>query len=139
MTSNEPSPYPQSPAEFSEFRKQLLKTRTAIILQSNAYRRHFDEREATGGSPSVDEELSEIDLSSDIFLALSQRDRNELLAIQEALDRIQTGTYGECTRCGRRIKAARLRAVPVAKFCLPCQNELEARDHVVHPDSTPTL
>jgi len=41
--------------------------------------------------------------------------------IQVALERLSDGTYGTCERCGKRIAAARLGALPFARHCIACQ------------------
>lgn len=52
--------------------------------------------------------------------ALDERGRRELAAIDAALDRIRSGRYGECVRCGEEIPVARLRAQPEAIDCVRC-------------------
>lgn len=44
-----------------------------------------------------------------------------LQAINEALNRIEGGVYGECAKCKKKIPRKRLEAYPEAKFCLDCQ------------------
>ena len=51
-------------------------------------------------------------------------------AIEAALERIETGEYGECEDCGDPITSSRLRAVPWAPKCVACQRETED-NHVV--------
>ncbi len=46
-------------------------------------------------------------------------------AIEAALERIETGEYGECEDCGDPITSSRLRAVPWAPKCVACQQETE--------------
>lgn len=46
--------------------------------------------------------------------------RTALAEADAALDRIERGTYGRCTGCGRLLSMARLRAIPSAPFCGPC-------------------
>ena len=46
-----------------------------------------------------------------------------LLEVQDALGRIETGTYGKCLDCGRQIEANRLEAVPWARYCLEDQRK----------------
>jgi len=53
-----------------------------------------------------------------IQLKLKQTDAKILQAIEEALRRIESGTYGLCRACGREIGAARLEAVPYATLCI---------------------
>jgi DnaK suppressor protein len=46
---------------------------------------------------------------------------SELLAINEALDRIDTGSFGTCLSCGQEISAIRLNPIPWAQYCITCQ------------------
>jgi DnaK suppressor protein len=59
-----------------------------------------------------------------IQLKLKQTDAKILRNIEEALVRIDKGTYGICRECGERIAEARLNAIPWARLCIKC-NEKE--------------
>ena len=50
-----------------------------------------------------------------------------LSAIESALARIEAGTYGTCTSCGRPIAEERLEARPYATLCIDCQRQQEGR------------
>ena len=52
--------------------------------------------------------------------ALDARGRQELEAIDAALQRIAAGSFGVCVQCGEEIAEARLRAQPTAASCVPC-------------------
>jgi DnaK suppressor protein len=52
-------------------------------------------------------------------------------AIDIALDRIQTGGYGECDDCGEEIGPGRLAALPWATLCIRCQEETENEEEPV--------
>jgi DnaK suppressor protein len=54
-----------------------------------------------------------------------ERERTTLRQIELALARLRAGTYGICQNCGTEISLERLRAVPWARFCLPCEQESE--------------
>jgi RNA polymerase-binding protein DksA len=54
-------------------------------------------------------------------LALRDRNEHQLEAIQAALARLDSGTYGTCLRCGGPIATARLEALPWAAHCIDCQ------------------
>ena len=57
-----------------------------------------------------------------------KRDRERMLAqVEDALKRIADGSYGICRGCGQLIDSARLRALPAASLCFPCQEHLEVR------------
>lgn len=49
------------------------------------------------------------------------RDHKYLKHLNEALERIEKGTYGICTACGKEIPYNRLEAVPITRHCIPCK------------------
>ena len=61
-------------------------------------------------------------------LALHDRAGHQLRLVEEALARIDAGTYGTCIRCGREIAPERLEALPWAAHCIDCQR-LADREH----------
>lgn len=61
-------------------------------------------------------------------LRLRDRDRKLAAKIEAALARLEDGTFGLCTRCGRPISAERLRARPVTDLCIQCKTETEQRE-----------
>ena len=58
--------------------------------------------------------------------AQEQRDVDELMDVEAALRRLDTGVYGDCTDCGEPIPMPRLRVQPAAKRCAKCQALHEA-------------
>jgi RNA polymerase-binding transcription factor DksA len=60
---------------------------------------------------------------------LTRREELELRLRQldNALDRLMTGRYGECSRCGRWIEDTKLAADPAWSFCVECQHRLETK------------
>ena len=58
-----------------------------------------------------------------IQLKLKQTDAKILQAIEEALERLQRGTYGVCRDCGEPIAAARLNAIPWTRVCIVCKEK----------------
>jgi DnaK suppressor protein len=61
-----------------------------------------------------------------IALKLRQTDAKILQAIEEALQRIDKGTYGVCRDCGEPIAEARLRAIPWTRVCISCKEKQKA-------------
>jgi DnaK suppressor protein len=59
-----------------------------------------------------------------------------LIQVQDALKRIEDGTYGKCAACGRQIEAARLEAVPWAAYCLEDQEKQDRAALVPQGGST---
>jgi len=53
------------------------------------------------------------------------RDLAELQDVEDALGRLDAGTYGDCATCGEPIAAARLNVQPAARLCASCQTAVE--------------
>ena len=62
----------------------------------------------------------------DMRLSRMESAGDEIVEIDEALDRIRDGTYGTCEECGTAIALERLRAIPYARLCIPCKAAEEA-------------
>ena len=73
-------------------------------------------------------ESSELDIQDEIEFALIQMKAETLNKIDEALHRLEEGTYGFCFECGEEISEKRLRALPFAVRCKDCE---EAREIAV--------
>lgn len=67
--------------------------------------------------------------SSEMNLAfqgrLRERERGLISKINQALDKIEDGVYGECESCGEQISLKRIQARPVAELCIDCKAEQE--------------
>lgn len=61
-----------------------------------------------------------------IALKLKQTDAKILTAIEEALQRIDKGTYGVCRDCGNPIAEARLKAIPWTRVCITCKEKQQS-------------
>ena len=108
--------------------KKILEERRLEIM-SEVQGRMRDVREEGAGSTvqgvldSV--ESSEADIQDEIEFALIQMKSETLNKIDEALRRLEEGTYGYCFECGEEISEKRLRALPFAVRCKACE---EARE-----------
>jgi len=72
------------------------------------------------------EEQSVDDFVQEVDLALMQMKSETLKKIDQALLRLEEGTYGRCQECDVEIPSARLRALPFAALCRGCQEETES-------------
>ena len=72
-------------------------------------------------------ETSEADIQDDIEFALIQMKAETLHKIEEALRRLEEGTFGYCFECGEEISERRLRALPFAVRCKDCEEARESR------------
>jgi DnaK suppressor protein len=82
------------------------------------------------------EEQSVNDFVRDVELALIEMTSETLGQIDEAMHKLEEGTYGACANCGAEIAEARLKAVPFATLCRACQEaqeSLQAEQREVRP------
>jgi RNA polymerase-binding protein DksA len=73
-------------------------------------------------------DLATADAVLDVDRAEVDRDMEEIAAIDAALQRIETNTYGVCVACGAPIEPARLATTPAAARCVACQRAAERRE-----------
>jgi DnaK suppressor protein len=73
-------------------------------------------------------ESSEVDIQDDIEFALIQMKGETLNKVNEALRRLDEGTYGNCFECGDEIAEPRLRALPFAVRCKDCEEARETAE-----------
>ena len=108
--------------------KRILDERRREIL-SEVHDKIRDVRTEAANSPSHGvfdaAETSESDIQDDIEFALIQMKAETLHKIEEALRRLEEGTFGYCFKCGEEISERRLRALPFALRCKDCE---EARE-----------
>ena len=104
----------------------LKKMRTTLAGQKQQILLQLDEEIREGKESELDEGMDTYDLASEerdreIHLILSDRDRDKLQAIENALERIEDGEYGICKDCEEEIAQARLEALPFTPTvcCLP--------------------
>lgn len=112
-------------------RKDALKNMRAILVK-----RRDALRSALAGDLTLLKELRSespgdvIDAAYDsaqdeISSQLAEVESRELASIENALERMKDGTYGQCEVCSGRIPMARLDALPYATMCIGCQRDLE--------------
>ena len=71
---------------------------------------------------------AQVSTARDLEFALNEHELAELAAIDAALERLQQGTYGQCTDCDATIAEARLHVSPEAARCIHCQ-EIAEHNH----------
>ena len=119
--------------ELDRYREILLAKRNELVgdvanmeeealRQSSGSLSNLPQHMAEQGSDTCDQSLS---------LDLAQVDRNLIKEIEEALKRIDDGTFGVCLRTGKRISAERLAEVPWAKYSIEAAREMEKVPFVI--------
>lgn len=114
--------------DMEKFRKQLLKERERLESEMKVTNSDL----ADQGSDLANYDNHPADSASDTYertkdYALNENFRNMLEQIDEALRKIDDGTYGQCDRCGGAINPQRLKAIPYATLCIDCQETIERR------------
>lgn len=106
-----------------KFRKILLKQREEIV---SGVKQMVESSKEMGqdGIQDIGDEAANI-YNKQVLLSLNENERLRLLEVDDALDRIENGTYGICEECGGPISLKRLEVRPVAKYCVPCLTRLE--------------
>lgn len=111
-----------------DLRQGLLARRDQLAreIEEGARLRSSEDRfAAIAGEVADAGDASTATEQADLRNAQIERDVLELRDIEAALERINDGTYGLCTRCGGDIAVARLRANPSAERCIACQAAYE--------------
>src|SRR5436853_7595715 len=103
--------------DLKKYRK-ILETKRDELLHSEPARTPATEPGSKSGD-WIYQSSQESDLH--VRLALKQTDSKLLRAIEEAIHRIDQGTYGTCTECENEIAPARLEAVPWTRVCIDCK------------------
>jgi DnaK suppressor protein len=71
-----------------------------------------------------------MDLERELGISLMEMRNRKRQSIDEALTRLNEGTYGICAECGIEISEKRLEAVPFAKLCVQCQSQQELLEKI---------
>jgi len=124
--------------------RRILEDRRREL--SSELRRQMSDVRAIGPADQAQgvvdaEEASVSDIQEDIEIALLQMKAETLNRVNEAIGRLEVGTYGFCYECGDEITEARLRALPFALRCKDCEEErerVEARERFFSRRGTAT-
>jgi DnaK suppressor protein len=111
---------------YAELKRMLVERQREIMNEVQGKIRDVRAEASDKDHDVVDPgETAEVDIQEDIEFALIQMKAETLNKINEALSRLEEGTYGHCFECGEEIAQPRLRALPFAVRCKDCE---EARE-----------
>jgi len=105
-----------------ELRNLLIRLREDLRARVRAFR-HDQEQEALS-TPGDEMDVAKSLMDVETHASLIERSEDQLLKIDDALTRLDEGTYGVCMNCGEEIPVERLKAVPFALYCVDCQSKL---------------
>jgi len=113
--------------KIQEIKKKLIVQRKALIAEA------IDALNELPGQTTFpdlgDQASAEIDRS--FMLRLRGRERKLLKKIEDAIERIDQGTFGICDRCGEEINIKRLEARPVTTMCIECKTQQEEEEKLM--------
>jgi DnaK suppressor protein len=113
---------------YAEIRKDLEKQRTVLLTEAGVI--------IGTGLNSNQENLSDVGdqatavADQNFLLRLKEREQKLLKKIDEAIERINNGTFGICESCGGEIGYKRLKARPVTTLCIDCKTRQEQEEKV---------
>ena len=119
--------------ELAEFKNIILKRKDEIVEEI----KHISEdtlkksqKEASGDISGYTYHMADVatdNYDREFSLGLASNDRKSLYELDDALKRIEEGTFGVCQVCSSLITKVRLKALPQARLCVKCQEKREKR------------
>ena len=105
------------------YRDRLLSRRESLFSQVTEAEMSSRERDLEATQDPAD--MAANAYTKELLISMSANDRKLLQLIDEALERVEGGEYGECVNCGEPVAEKRLDAVPWTRYCLKCQDMQE--------------
>lgn len=108
------------------FRKLLNDQLRTLLKEASQTIEGMSEKEKESFPDLTDQASAESDRS--FLLRIRERERNLILKIREALERLERGDFGICESCGGKISKERLKVRPVTTLCIECKTEAEIHE-----------
>lgn len=108
-----------------QYRKLLEKSLARLVEEASQTVNGMSSEKALFPDPT---DRASLESDRNFLLRIRDRERRLLLKIQEALKRIDEGTFGICQECGEEISESRLKARPVATLCVECKRKQERQE-----------
>lgn len=90
-----------------------------------------------GVMPDIGDILDSVseERTRELDMILTDREKKKLNQIDDAIDRIEDGSYGMCEECAVKIPKGRLKVMPFAKYCVECQEKNEREEKYTREES----
>jgi DnaK suppressor protein len=111
--------------DLEAFRKLLHERRDELIHEASRTVDGMGENREQFPDPT---DRASLEGNRNLMLRIRDRERKLITKIDEALGRIDDGSYGKCEECGQDIGIERLRARPVTTLCIDCKSLQEAQE-----------
>jgi len=120
-------------AELKKYSELLLKEREKVggdlsHITENTLKK--SQRESSGDLSGYSYHMADMasdDYERDFSLGRASDEQKLLYSIDEAMKRVEDGTYGNCLQCGKSISKRRLAAIPHTEMCIACQTKKEIK------------
>jgi DnaK suppressor protein len=109
--------------ELEKYRRLLEQKKTELSTELAKARNAEEETTEESTQDIADKAVSSY--TREFLYSLTDSERTVLLQIDEALGRVEEGTYGLCGNCGKEMNEKRLTAVPWTPYCVDCQELAE--------------
>ena len=106
------------------YREKLLTKKQEILEAYNKNKSYGKEADGEATQDIADKAANSY--TKEFLFSLSNKERDEIQMIDDAIVRIDEKRFGACVVCGDDVERKRLEAVPWAKHCLSCQEKIEA-------------
>jgi DnaK suppressor protein len=116
----------KSRAKYKAVRQVLLTQRRALLREAGI---SLPEQQNQIISPDTTDQ-AQAEMDRNFLLRLKEREQKLLKKIDQAVERIDNGTFGTCRGCGNDIPLQRLKARPVADLCIECKTR-EEQDEMI--------
>lgn len=119
--------------ELKKYKGLLLKLREEVDGQLSHITENTlkkSQRDASGDLSGYSFHMADMasdDYERDFSLGRATEEQKVLYSIDEALRRIEDGTYGNCLQCSKQISKKRLKALPFTELCIECQKAKEVK------------
>jgi DnaK suppressor protein len=108
-----------------QYKKLLEKSLARLIEEASETLNGMSSEKALFPDPT---DRAALESDRNFLLRIRDRERKLVVKIQEALKRIDDGTFGTCQECGADISESRLKARPVATLCVECKRMQEREE-----------
>ena len=118
-------------SEFRPYKERLLQLRARLrgdvsTMADSTLRK--TRSESNGDLSSMPIHMADIGTDAyeqEFTLSLMESEDDTISMVEDALERIEDGTYGKCVECGARIPKTRLNAIPHTPLCIKCATEAQ--------------
>jgi len=120
-------------SDLKDFKKIVLKKKEEVLndlkhISDDTLRK--SQKEASGDISGYTYHMADVatdNYDREFSLGLASGERKSIYELDDALKRIEEGTFGICDDCKSSITKIRLRAVPSARLCIKCQQKREKK------------